>query len=508
MQFSGSRSVAGSERVPVPGSRRLAPAPPDERIEVTVVVRSQGSRLLAAAADIDRVSQFATEQGLEVLGADQVRRAVALAGPVAAMERAFHTSLWHYSSPRGSFRGRRGHLEVPESLGKIVEAIFGLDDRPQADPHFKPQWIAAHAGDQRARRRAYTPAELAQLYGFPRSDGRGQTVALIELGGGFERADLDAYFEGMGLKTPSVTAIGVDGAGNTPTGDPAGADGEVMLDIEVVGAAAPGAEIIVYFAPNSDRGFFDAITTAIHAEPAPSVVSISWGAAESRWTTQAMKQFDRAFADAGRRRVSVCCASGDAGSVDGAGDGLAHVDFPASSPHVLACGGTRIDARAGAITAEVVWNADGAASGGGVSEVFALPTWQRSAAVPPSANPDGKAGRGVPDVAANADPATGYRVRVDGREAVFGGTSAVAPLWAALIVRLNEQRGSRLGFLNPRLYGSRGRGAFSDIVVGTNGAYAARAGWDACTGLGSPLGGMLARALAEPAAIKSPLEVN
>jgi len=270
-----------------------------------------------------------------------------------------------------------------------------------------------------------------------------------------------------------------------------------MLDIEVAGAMSPGARIVVYFAPNTDRGFLDAITRAVHDQRyQPSVISISWGAPESGWTAQAMQAFDQAFQDAAALGVTVCCASGDNGSGDGVGDGKAHVDFPAASPDALACGGTRLDAGGGAIRSETVWNdgANGGSTGGGVSDTFALPPWQQHAGVPHSANPGGHVGRGVPDVAGDADPATGYRILVDGQQAVFGGTSAVAPLWAALIARLNQQLGTPVGHLNPLLYGSL-VGACRDITSGNNGAYQARAGWDACTGWGSPNGARLLTAL-------------
>src|SRR5262249_5050321 len=155
--------------------------------------------------------------------------------------------------------------------------------------------------------------------------------------------------------------------------------GEVLLDIEVVGAVAPKAKIAVYFAPNTDQGFLDAITTAIHDRTRrPSAISISWGGPESSWTPQALNTYDQAFQDAAAMGVTVCCASGDDGSNDGVGDGLAHVDFPASSPNVLACGGTRLESSAGKITKEVVWNhgANNGASGGGVSEHFPPPPYQ------------------------------------------------------------------------------------------------------------------------------------
>ena len=216
---------------------------------------------------------------------------------------------------------------------------------------------------------------------------------------------------------------------------------------------------------------------------------------------QAMQQYDQAFQDAAAVGVTVCVATGDAGSSDGVDDGLAHVDFPASSPNALACGGTTLNTNAAgsAITSEVVWNdtADGGgATGGGISDQFALPSYQDNAGVPPSVNAGARVGRGVPDVAANADPNTGYEVRVDGSSVVVGGTSAVAPLWAGLVALLNQSLGKPVGFLNPNLYGSIAQdGVFRDITSGNNGAYSAGPGWDACTGWGVADGTKLLAAL-------------
>jgi kumamolisin len=374
--------------------------------------------------------------------------------------------------------------------------VFGLDARPQARTRFRRH--VEGIGPKAAGDTSYTPKAVASLYNFPTAgSGAGQTVAIIELGGGYKAADLTAYFKKLNISpAPGVTAVSVDSARNQPVGDPNSADGEVLLDIEVVGAVAPRASIAVYFAPNTDQGFLDAITTAVHDKTRkPSVVSISWGGAESTWTAQSLTAYDQAFQDAGLLGVTVCCASGDDGSADNVTDGAAHVDFPASSPNVLACGGTRLESSGGKISKEVVWNqgANGA-SGGGVSDHFPLPAYQTSAKVPVSVNPTHFKGRGAPDIAGDADPATGYQIHVDGKDAVFGGTSAVAPLWAALIALLNEQLGKHVGFLNPTLY-AKTTSALHDITSGNNGAYQAGAGWDACTGWGSPNGQALLTAL-------------
>jgi kumamolisin len=194
--------------------------------------------------------------------------------------------------------------------------------------------------------------------------------------------------------------------------------------------------------------------------------------------------------------VSICVASGDNGATDGVSDGQDHVDFPASSPSVIGCGGTLLEASGNKIAEEDVWNnssSGGGATGGGVSEFFALPSWQQSAKVP--AAPNGFVGRGVPDVAGDADPDSGYEIVVDGQQEVVGGTSAVAPLWAGLIALMNQKLGKPVGYLNPLLYGASVEATFHDITSGNNDGYSAGPGWDPCTGLGSPDGAKLLTAL-------------
>jgi kumamolisin len=336
---------------------------------------------------------------------------------------------------------------------------------------------------------AFNPPQVAALYDFPTTaTGSGETIGILELGGGYNTSDIDTYFGGLGLTPPPVVAVSVDGGTNSP-GDPNGADGEVALDIQVAGSIANGAKLAVYFAPNTDQGFIDAITTAVHdATNKPSILSISWGGPESSWAQSSVTALDDACQSAAALGVTITVASGDNGSSDGVSDGQNHVDFPASSPHVLACGGTELIGSVGKIESETVWNdgTDGGATGGGFSTLFPVPTWQASAGI-------SGAGRGVPDVAGDAAPESGYNILVDGQQEVVGGTSAVAPLWAALIAIINEMKGSPVGFVSPTLYADEAD--FHDITSGNNGAYSAAKGWDACTGLGSPDGAELAGVL-------------
>ncbi|KHL03960.1 S53 family peptidase [Sinomonas humi] len=514
-QSGPSVPLAGSDRPPASGLLSHGPADPSLRIEVTVVLRRRNPLPAqpapepitrealaedygASEEDVRLATETFTRLGAEVVEADRASRRLRLAGTVGLLGRIFGTGLEEATStaPDGTavrHRHRTGGLSIPAELDGIVIAVLGLDDRPQTRAQFRAIPLAAAST-------SYTPPELGTIYSFPAgTDGTGQSVAILELGGGFAQSDLDAYFGGLGLATPSVTAAGVDGASNQPGQDPQGADGEVLLDIEVVGALAPKAAIVVYFAPNTDAGFLDALVEASHATPPPCAISISWGQSEDAWTAQARAALDQALADAVALGITVTAAAGDRGSTDGATDGKDHADFPASSPHALACGGTRLEAdpATGTIASETVWN-DGpsSATGGGYSDVFPAPVWQDRPPAPPggtTASTPASRGRGVPDVSAVADPQTGYRVRVDGADMVIGGTSAVAPLWAALIARLAQAANRRFGLAQPLLYAQKSR--FRDITSGSNGSYQAGPGWDPCTGLGTPDGTALLQAI-------------
>jgi kumamolisin len=510
--------LPGSQRFPAPGARRLGTADLNAAAEVTVLLRRptrrdpppsleiwSGSRAgrppilsraefaarhSADAADVESVRLFARAHRLRVAEVNGAARTVHLAGTVGDLARAFGTHVHRYVGPLGSYRGREGPLLVPSELRGIVLAVLGLDDRPQARSHVRPRPARAAAAP------SYTPPQLAAAYQFPAgSDGTGQCIGLIELGGGFQASDLTTYFGSLGLPVPTVTAVGVDGASNAPTGSPSGPDGEVELDIEVAGSVAPGAQIVAYFAPNTDQGFLDAVLAAIHdATNEPRVISISWGGAEETWTAQTRSAFETAFEDAASMGITILVASGDQGASDGSSSGALEVDFPASAPGAIGCGGTTLTLSGSSITSETTWNelslGEGA-TGGGVSEAFTLPSFQSGAGVP--AAPNGFAGRGVPDVAADADPVTGYSVVIDGQATVLGGTSAVAPLWAGLVARLNQLLGTPVGFVTPGLYGAES--SFNDITTGNNDGYSAGPGWDPCTGLGTPNGTALLAAL-------------
>jgi kumamolisin len=556
-------ALAGNERTLTTGLTVLGNANPRSTIQVTIEVKSSqdptGDRLAAfllggatadanaqtyglindsvmdrkhltrqqfastygiTASDVATIRKFAREHNLRVvhdsLSSDTgstslARRTVELRGSVGAFSKAFKVSLLRVRDAHGRvYRVQQGAVQIPQEYQNNFANVLGLDNRPQASPRIRPLPRLGGSSAQ-AGAISYAPNSVAQLYNFPAGlTGTGQTIALIELGGGARRRDLTTYFQGLGIQQPTVKFVGIGSGANSPTGNPDGDDAEVMLDIEVAGSVAPGATIVVYFAPNTNRGFFRAINAAVHdTRNSPSIISISWGGPEATYSSADITSFNNAFQAAAAVGVSVFVAAGDSGLTDGVSGNLAHVDFPASSPFVTACGGTRLNSSGSpaTISGETVWNdgASGGGTGGGISDIFPPPVYQQGVNLPPSLNPGAAAGRGVPDVSGNADPVTGYQIRVDGIDSVVGGTSAVAPLWAGLFALINEGLGTSAGFANTLLYSTAvtsTAGAFNDITQGNNdttgqfgGQYAATTGWDPCTGLGTPNGTLLLNAI-------------
>jgi kumamolisin len=515
----GSNLLEGSQLPSFLVSRFLRNVDPNERIEVVVHLRRKSGNSASSVAEqlssqlplermgpnrdafleafgadpqhIQNLQPFAQRKGLTVEFQDHARRHVVLSGTADAMSKAFGVTLGYYQRGQHQYRAYKGSIRLPAALRPSVLAVEGLSNYAVAKPKSqRPKATGA---------KPFTPLQLAQVYNFPQGDGADQCIGIIELGGGFDRTDLQTYFTTLGIvPTPQVLAVSVGRGKNSPGSS---ADDEVMLDIEVAGAIAPGAKLAVYFAPDSSSySFLRAVAQAVHDHVNnPSVISISWGGSESSWTGMAKRAMNSVLLDAALLGVTVCVAAGDNGATDGADFVRLNVDFPASSPFALACGGTSLFATGSSITSETVWNDNqfSSATGGGVSDFFALPSYQADANVPPSANPPyNHVGRGVPDVAGDADPNTGYWILVQGQWNSIGGTSAVAPLWAGLIARINQILSTQVGFINALLYQRVPTNlTFNDITGGHNGGYTAGAGWDACSGHGSPVGTQLLQAL-------------
>lgn len=459
----------------------------------------------ARAADVAAVSRWATAMGLRVRPGNSTST-VDISGPVGSLGRAFSVGLVRCveRDPRTGtvsvYRDHRDELSVPAELEGIVTSAIGLSNRPVARPRLDvlPRGVVAPY--------SYTAAEIAEIYDFPilPDGGAGTqiTVGIAELGGALHRVDLAA----MSARLPGLRVIEEAVQGWGPLSDPFGPDTEVALDWQVIAGVlsrcAPRADVLIVlkYAPNTDRGFTNLEASFATDGRDYSAVSTSWGAPEDHWTPAAMDAMDRAFQLGALRGIAHTVAAGDNGSTDARADGRQHVDHPASAPHAVGCGGTRLVAESGRRISEQVWNelrSGQGATGGGVSAHFGVPRYQTAAGIRPVTADGGLPGRGVPDVAGNADPLTGYVIHHRGVDTVVGGTSAVAPLWTALLALIAASNGQRLGNALPALYAARERG-FTDVVAGDNTGYRAGAGWDAATGLGVPSGQALCEALALP----------
>ena len=493
--------VDGSERALVPESKLVGDVDPNERIDITVRLHPQApnpdgfdgtidragveARYASRPEDAARVAAFAQAHGLDVVSTDLVGHGVVLSGTAQSLGDAFGVKLHEYASPEGEYRGREGDIAVPSSIGDAVAGVFGLDDRDQGTTNMVPlRTPTSHA---------LTPLDVAKAYDFPTGDGAGEHIAVISLGGHYDDAVQSAYLRSLDVAHKAFNVTKVDGGADEPS-DP-GPTGENMLDAEIIGALVPAADKTMYIAPNSDRGFLDALSKAMHdPKHQNGTISISWGSPEERYTPQFFKAMNEELREAKAMGINVFAAAGDNGATDGLQDARLHTDFPASSDGAIAVGGTKLTLRNGTIAKEVVWNElpDEGATGGGVSDRVPLPTMQTGSHVPQS--PGGTSGRGVPDIAADADPLTGYTIMLPRGESIVegtvGGTSAGAPLYAALAARLGQDAGDAVKNLQQTLYDAPAS-AFHDVTQGNNGGYAAGPGWDAASGRGSVDGAKL-----------------
>jgi kumamolisin len=493
--------IPGTERKIWPGSRRADPVSPDADVLLTAWLRprpggdldGETARALGAApplqrtyadrktlerqtaadpADIELLRRYC--ESLDITVAESHWRSVNISGSIERLIQAFGATVAIFEDEgQRRFRHRSGSLHVPADIVAIVRGIFGLHQWPRSR---KLTSLQRHATPLSAR-------DVATRYQFPDADGRGQTIGVIQLNGVFNPSDFDRCMAAQQLESAQPIVKRVDDA--VVEHEMATIkDLEAALDVQIIGSLAPGARIVVYEGPNDERGFLDAVRNALFDEElAPSVLSISYGWPEHLWTPVALSILDELFTVAALVGVSVFCSSGDNGAeLDY--DGKPHVLAPASSPFAIACGAT-VTTDAGA---EQAWEH----TGGGFSARSEVPQGQdvaRSSASQYGVN----AGRGVPDVAAQQSP--GYYVVMDGSELAMGGTSAVAPMWAALTARINQRLGAPAGFFSPILYQRPVEELFRPVTQGSNGRFHSGAGWNPCTGLGVPVGAGIENAL-------------
>lgn len=501
--------LAARQELPSVHSAELSGLPHLSHAELR---KSYGSNTKAARL----VESFAKTFDLRIVENAEQRRNMRLCGRSEDVARAFGTKFGEFNLDGHTFFAPTRPLNVPKDWEGLIEAVLGLHSSRHASPRRRS---AVHGSGGAARL-----PDLARAYAFPPGfEGSGETIGLIEFGGGFCLEDIEQFCSRLGISAPRISVVEVGGGANRPASshavhefldvangklslaakteqsDPfiaAQCTVEVTMDLEILVALAPAAHIVVYFASGDEQGLYHALNRAVHDEQhRPGILSVSWSLPEHTLSASELRAVEGVLQEAAHLGITVCASSGDGGALNGSTDGKPSVNYPASSPHCLACGGTSGKVDAAGIPEEVVWNSSHfgfkGASGGGVSERFHVPAWQDDADIP--VGPEGKAGRGVPDVAGLADPRHGCEMLIAGRTFASAGTSAVAPMWAALIARLNQALGTRCGHLHPHLYGvgKEGRSGLHRVIQGDNGTYHARNGWSACTGYGTPRGNEL-----------------
>ncbi len=574
-------SIPASEVVHRRDAKRVGPVPPAQVLQVTVVLRPLNPEahepvvrapgwhpgMFAAPhpAELDQryspgeeafvqVERFATRHGLRVVARSRVRHDVVLEGSTVALERAFGVELHRFASEAGHYHAHDGPVRIPPELASAVDGVLGLDSVPLHTPRAGLAGIAPR----------FTPGQVAEHYRFPAQDASALTIGLLQFGGGYHREDLTAFAQRLGLSLPPIHDIEVPGGGGTHGGnaplpsdemnriavawreagslvDFATAAGknaidflgsmEVTMDIELAAALGGGASIAVYFAPPGTDGWRRALYEVIGegypggspVAPLPAVLSVSWSECEHAFGAEDLRLIHNALTAVARKGVTIVCSTGDWGSAGDWHPGVAppaNAHFPASSPAVIACGGSTIVKPGSAVT-DLAWNGKmlgvPVASGGGMSGFFPRPAFQSSLR-PPSAQgtwlapsiPPAFSGRWLPDVAANAAFESGVQIVVGGQDLAGGGTSAATPIWASLLVRIQAALGHPLAGLNHWLYDQGPASGCRDVVTGNNDitagkvvSYQAGPGWDPCTGLGVPDGEALLARLREHPTIDS-----
>lgn len=530
--------VDGSKRGRAKGARRVRDADPTKSIEVTLSLRGPElpsadelagdpltpaqfrKKYCASSRDADKVAKVLKKFGLKVESTSLETRSMRVSGKIGAIEAAFNARLGIYKSVHGEFRDREHHYKVPPGLDGIVTAILGLSER----------WVAKKrvaAGRREVALRPFGPADFERHYRFPHGDAAGQKIAIAEFASVYFSEDVRDYCRKYKRRVPKVTLVPLHvrvrnrkQVAKLPRGDRNEAIDdakEVMMDTEIIAGLCPKAAISVYFAHDTQKGWVDMLDRVIKDRPV--VFSMSWGATEDgrNWAPAAVDAINERLQVAAALGITICVSAGDDGSSDEQDDGRAHCAFPASSPFVLAVGGTQLEHSEGQLV-ERVWHKKpgrrtpnrkrrSGATGGGVSTRFDRPKWQDVKVR--SLNKGSIDGRVVPDVTALSGPPW-YAIMLNGKWTTSGGTSASAPLWAALIARINAllPKEKRQRFLTPHFYKASafgeplGRHVCHDVTIGHNASiphpgagYAAGHGFDAASGWGTPIGTSLLLAL-------------
>jgi len=454
-------------------------------------------------SDLDAVAEFAVAYGLSEKWRSASAGYIKLQGTVNCANSAFGITLETVNTGSRTYRSYQGEISVHSDIAHKILHVMGLDTymtivkhSRRYDPSISSQITAATVN--------LSPTQVAGAYKFPSGSGSGCHVGIVEVDGGYTQSDVNNSFALFGVTPPTIVDISVNGGANY--GATGSASSETMLDIVCCGGVAPAATLYMYFGPtyatlaDGLTAIYDTVNAAVSDTiNDPSVVSVSYGFGQSYWDaiTGLVAAFEATFQAGIVKGISICVASGDDGA-QGRSDAAPSVGYPGGSPYCICTGGTSLQISGTTIISETVWNQGNGGTGGGIT-TFALPSYQTGLGLTATpytigpGTPQALTYRGAPDLAANSDPATGYRFYVNGRLYQYGGTSAAAPLIAGLIAIINANLSTRIGFLNSKIYTNGS--AFTDITVGDNcciglqdTGWAATAGWDACTGMGSPIG--------------------
>ena len=417
--------------------------------------------------------------GLQIQSVDIYKRLIVCNGNLDLFQRVFGIGFNDYKNELNHvYRVQDGEPNVPIELSNYISYIEGLHSIPLQRSKASGTAQASNSDTSTDAFLGYTPIELAEAYEFPEGDGDGETIGIIELGGTYIQSDMDKYFSDLGIETPTVYKVGVD------ANDIIQNDLEVTLDIQVIGALLPKASLVLFYG----NTLITAIKEAIYNPKfKPSVLSVSWAGSEFNYSRAELTEMNQLCYQAALLGITIVAASGDQGAFNS--KNFLNVNVPASMPFVLACGGTKINIQDGQNKEEIVWNelaTKQGATGGGYSARFAIPSYQHQALEHYHMYQGNS--MGVPDVAANADASSGYKTLYKGRYFAEGGTSAATPVWASLLVRINQHLGYRLGHINEILYKQANTDVFRQITEGNNGHYPAASYWNPSTGLGSPKG--------------------
>jgi kumamolisin len=443
---------------------------------------------------MDLVIEWASRNGLTVVNSSQGTATVKVSGTAEQFNSLFGITLKMAKTDNGyDYQTYDGTVTIPTDIDDVVQRVMGFTTKPivrnsalRYDPATSTNTLSPRAFPTKV---AVTPVQVANAYRVPPGDGYGGCVGILAFTStgyviGYNTTDLNGSFTRIGLTPPTVVDVLVNGATRSET-----SDAETMLDIYCAGAVVPRAKVVVYTAPNSAQGFLDAVlATSEDTVNMPSAIGISWGGSEA--DVEGQDYLSDAFQACVAVGITCFSAAGDYGASN------LEPDYPSTNAHQISCGGTALYLNAnGSWDTETAWTTDGA-GGGGISTFIRLPGWQAglnytTITASETGDPTVLPFRGYPDISAPGDPSTGYQFYLNDTLVQYGGTSAAAPFLAGMLCRLTQLWGRRTSFANALFY--ENTQAFTDIVVGNNRngyttGYTTTAGWDACTGLGSPKG--------------------